>query len=83
MYDYGVVAAALLRVHPSNFKIIGFTQTVSLRELVELAERHNLILLDDLGSGCLLETGQFGLDHEPMIQGLRMALRECKIALIS
>ncbi|MFQ5827121.1 MAG: L-seryl-tRNA(Sec) selenium transferase [Dehalococcoidia bacterium] len=60
--------AALLRVHSSNFKVIGFTCAVPLREMVELTHRHSLLLLDDLGSGCLLDTAQFGLDHEPMIQ---------------
>ncbi len=60
--------AALLRVHSSNFKITGFTHSVSLDELVELGKRHNLLVLDDLGSGCLIDTTKFGLDPEPMAQ---------------
>jgi L-seryl-tRNA(Ser) seleniumtransferase len=60
--------AALLRVHSSNFKIVGFTQEVALEELVQLGRRHNLLVLDDLGSGCLLDTARFGLDPEPKIQ---------------
>jgi len=60
--------AALLRVHSSNFKIVGFTQEAALEELVELGSRHNLLVLDDLGSGCLLDTTKFGLDPEPTVQ---------------
>jgi L-seryl-tRNA(Ser) seleniumtransferase len=60
--------AALLRVHASNFRVVGFTHSVILPELVALGERHDLPLLDDLGSGCFLDTAQFGLDPEPMVQ---------------
>jgi L-seryl-tRNA(Ser) seleniumtransferase len=60
--------AALLRVHSSNFKIVGFTQEVALEELVQLGEQYNLLVLDDLGSGCLLDTTKYGLDPEPKIQ---------------
>jgi len=60
--------AALLRVHSSNFKIVGFTQQVALEELVQLGSQHDLLVLDDLGSGCLLDTARFGLDPEPKVQ---------------
>ncbi|MDR9459071.1 MAG: L-seryl-tRNA(Sec) selenium transferase [Dehalococcoidia bacterium] len=60
--------AALLRVHSSNFRIVGFTQSVAIEELTQLGERYELLVLDDLGSGCLLDTGRFGLDPEPMVQ---------------
>ena len=60
--------AALLRVHSSNFKVVGFTEGVELEELIRLGERHNLTVLDDLGSGCLLDTTRYGLDPEPMVQ---------------
>jgi len=60
--------AALLRVHSSNFRIVGFTRSISLEELVELGNRYDLLVLDDLGSGCLLDTTAFGLDPEPTIQ---------------
>ncbi len=60
--------AALLRVHTSNFRITGFTHSVSLEELVELGKRYNLPVLDDLGSGCLFDTTKFGLDAEPRVQ---------------
>lgn len=64
----GPDTALVLRAHHSNFKIIGFTAEPALAELAELARRHNLPLVDDLGSGALLDTAAFGLDHEPMVQ---------------
>ncbi len=69
-YEEAVTAktAALLRVHSSNFRVIGFTQSVPLEQLVELGHRCGLAVLDDLGSGCLLDTTKFGLDPEPMVQ---------------
>lgn len=60
--------AALLRVHSSNFRVVGFTQSVAIEELTWLGERYELLVLDDLGSGCLLDTARFGLDPEPMVQ---------------
>lgn len=60
--------AALLRVHSSNFKITGFTSFVSLDDLVELGRRHNIPVLDDIGSGCLIATADFGLEPEPQVQ---------------
>ena len=60
--------ALLLRVHPSNFRVIGFTEEVSLAEMSALANKHKLIAVDDLGSGALLDTAAFGLAHEPMPQ---------------
>ncbi len=58
----------LLRVHTSNFRIIGFTETVSLEELSALGRAHGLLVVDDLGSGALLDTAAYGLAHEPMPQ---------------
>jgi len=57
--------AALMRVHPSNYRVVGFTSEVELRELAELAHGKNLILIDDLGAGALVDLEQFGLPHEP------------------
>src|SRR6266581_5439781 len=57
--------ALLLRVHPSNFLITGFTESTPLGALVELAHQHNLLVIDDLGSGCLLPSEHYGLAHEP------------------
>jgi L-seryl-tRNA(Ser) seleniumtransferase len=56
----------VLRVHPSNFVIAGFTESPDPAEVAELAHRHGAILVDDLGSGALLATERFGLAHEPM-----------------
>lgn len=58
----------ILRAHHSNFRIIGFTAEPTLAELVDLGKRYDIAVLDDLGSGALLDTVQFGLGHEPMVQ---------------
>lgn len=60
--------AALLRVHPSNFRVFGFTHSVALEGLVALGQRYKLPVFDDLGSGCFLDTTEFGLNPEPMVQ---------------
>jgi L-seryl-tRNA(Ser) seleniumtransferase len=60
--------AAILRAHPSNYRVVGFTSEVPLRELSELARSRNLILIDDLGAGALLDLKQFGLPHEPTVR---------------
>lgn len=60
--------AMLLSVHPSNFVITGFTESTPLNALVELAHQHNLLVMDDLGSGCLLASERYGLAHEPTPQ---------------
>jgi L-seryl-tRNA(Ser) seleniumtransferase len=57
-----------MRVHASNFRIIGFAESAPLEDLVRLAHEHDLLLLDDLGSGCLIDTTQFGLASEPTVQ---------------
>jgi L-seryl-tRNA(Ser) seleniumtransferase len=59
-----------MRVHASNFKMLGFTSSVDIVELVELARRNQppVYVLDDLGSGALLDTASYGLSHEPMPQ---------------
>jgi len=56
----------VLRVHPSNFRQTGFTETPDPRTLADLAHAHGAIVVDDLGSGALLPTERFGLAHEPM-----------------
>ena len=60
--------ALLLAVHPSNFLISGFTESAPLGALTELAHKHNLLVMEDLGSGCLLNSERYGLAHEPMPQ---------------
>jgi L-seryl-tRNA(Ser) seleniumtransferase len=69
--DFEEVLAAgktklVLRVHPSNFVQTGFVETPDPAELAEVAHRHAAIVVDDLGSGALLDTARFGLAHEPM-----------------
>jgi L-seryl-tRNA(Ser) seleniumtransferase len=61
-------AAVLLRVHASNFRVVGFVHSASLEELVALARAHNLVVVDDLGSGSFLPSEAYGLTHEPMVQ---------------
>ena len=64
----GPETAGLLRVHRSNFRIIGFTAEVALAEMVALAHERNLLVIDDLGSGTLLDTTAYGLAAEPRVQ---------------
>lgn len=69
-YESALVDAPVLflRAHRSNFRILGFTSEPSLADLATLAHRSGLPLVDDLGSGSLLDTTRFGLGHEPMVQ---------------
>jgi L-seryl-tRNA(Ser) seleniumtransferase len=60
--------AGLMRVHSSNFQVVGFTHSVGIDELGALGEKMGIAVLDDLGSGCLLDTTGFGLTAEPMVQ---------------
>jgi len=60
--------ALFLRAHRSNFRIIGFTEEPTLEEIVSVAHHAGLPVVDDLGSGSLLDTTRFGLGHEPMVQ---------------
>ena len=58
---------ALLKVHPSNFEVVGFTKTVSTKEMVTLAAEHGLPVIDDVGSGALIDFSEFGLMDEPVV----------------
>jgi L-seryl-tRNA(Ser) seleniumtransferase len=60
--------ALIFRAHHSNFRIVGFATEPGLEELVELGGRFQVPVFDDLGSGALLDTAEFGLAHEPMVQ---------------
>jgi L-seryl-tRNA(Ser) seleniumtransferase len=60
--------ALLLKVHTSNFRLMGFTSEVSLQDLVKLGTEHRLPVVDDLGSGCLIDLTQYGLEREPTVQ---------------
>jgi len=59
---------ALLRVHSSNFKVVGFTESVGISDLVALGKRHGIAVIDDIGSGCLIDTSRFSLEYEPLVQ---------------
>lgn len=60
--------ALLLRVHTSNYQIVGFSSEVPLKELVALGHEHNLLVADDIGSGCLIDFPKYGLPPEPKVQ---------------
>ncbi|MDI3280740.1 MAG: L-seryl-tRNA(Sec) selenium transferase [Bacillota bacterium] len=60
--------ALLLKVHPSNFRVVGFTREVAREELVEIGHRHGLPVMEDLGSGVLVDLAPFGLPPEPTVQ---------------
>jgi L-seryl-tRNA(Ser) seleniumtransferase len=61
-------AALIMRAHRSNFKIVGFTEEPELKKIVAVAHQANVPVVDDLGSGALLDTAKYGLAHEPMVQ---------------
>ncbi len=60
--------ALIMRAHASNFKQIGFTEQPELRDLAKLAHARGIYAVDDLGSGALLDTAEYGLEHEPTAQ---------------
>ena len=72
LYDYensiNENTAALLKVHTSNYKIVGFTESVDLKELAELAHRRCIPLIEDIGSGVLIDLSRYGLEYEPTVQ---------------
>ncbi len=73
LYDYQQAideepVKLVMRAHRSNFEIVGFTSEPSLTEIVDVAHSEGIPVVDDLGSGTLLDTAEFGLAHEPMIQ---------------
>jgi L-seryl-tRNA(Ser) seleniumtransferase len=59
--------AAILRVHPSNYKIVGFTSETPLADMVELANANDLVLFDDVGAGSLIDFSQYGFEKEPTL----------------
>ncbi len=62
----GEQTAAVMAVHPSNFVVVGFTEDVEIGELVKLGHRHKLPVIHDVGSGALVDFGQFGFQGEPV-----------------
>ena len=58
----------LMRAHRSNFKLVGFTEEPGLKDIVEIAHKAGVPVVDDLGSGALYDTAKYGLAHEPTVQ---------------
>lgn len=72
LYDYenaiNEETAALLKVHTSNYKIVGFTETVPVEELADLAHKNGIPVIEDIGSGVLVDLSRYGLEYEPTVQ---------------
>lgn len=72
LYDYaraiGPETRAVMKVHTSNYRIVGFSETPALADLVELGHSHDLPVIEDLGSGSLLDLERFALHDEPTVQ---------------
>jgi L-seryl-tRNA(Ser) seleniumtransferase len=64
--------ALLLKVHTSNYKVVGFTAEVTLEQMVAIGKQHHLPVMEDLGSGALIDLSQYGLSKEPLV-GERIA----------
>lgn len=61
-------SGALMHVHHSNYRIVGFAEEPPIEDLVKLGKEHNLPVIDDLGSGALVDLKEFGLETEPLVQ---------------
>jgi len=64
----GPKTALLLKVHTSNYKVVGFTAEVELADLVAIGKKHHLPVMEDLGSGALIDLGSLGLPKEPIVR---------------
>ncbi|MDD4860845.1 MAG: L-seryl-tRNA(Sec) selenium transferase [Smithellaceae bacterium] len=64
----GPNTGVILKVHTSNYRIVGFTEEAELVPLVALGKKHGIPVFDDLGSGCLIDLAAFGLQHEPTVR---------------
>ena len=77
LQDYAAViweeTGAIMRVHHSNYRIVGFSGEPGIEELAQLAKEQNVPLIDDLGSGALVDLSEYGLESEPMVQHSLMA----------
>jgi L-seryl-tRNA(Ser) seleniumtransferase len=63
----------ILKVHTSNFRIVGFTEEAEIIPLVALGKKHAIPVYDDLGSGCLIDLDKYGLPHEPTVRDILSA----------
>lgn len=73
LYDYERAISEntvmILKVHTSNYRVIGFTSEVPLEDIVQLARKYGLLVMEDLGSGLLLDLSEWGMKEEPTVQG--------------
>jgi len=63
----------IMKVHTSNFRIVGFTEEAQIISLVALGKKHAIPVMDDLGSGCLIDLDKYGLQHEPTVRDVLSA----------
>ncbi len=74
LYDYenaiNEATSLILKVHKSNYKITGFAEEISIEDLVSLGIRHNIPVMFDLGSGCLIDLKPFGIYNEPVVKDI-------------
>lgn len=72
IYDYenniNENTGVILKVHTSNFKIMGFTEEVSIDDMVSLSKKYNIPVIEDIGSGTLVDFSKYGFSHEPTVQ---------------
>ena len=72
LYDYENSitenTGVFLKVHTSNFKVCGFTEAVPLKDLVELGQKNDVPVIEDIGSGVLIDFSKYGFTHEPTVQ---------------
>lgn len=64
----GEQTAAIMRVHHSNYRIVGFAEEPPIEDLASLAREHGIAVIDDIGSGALVDLSQWGIEHEPQVQ---------------
>ena len=74
LYDYEKAinenTSLILKIHKSNYKIVGFTEEVYTQDLVKLGQKHNVPVMFDLGSGCLIDLKPFGIYNEPVVKDI-------------
>jgi L-seryl-tRNA(Ser) seleniumtransferase len=72
LHDYrnaiGEQTSAIMRVHHSNYRIVGFAEEPPIEDLAGLAREHGIFIIDDLGSGALVDLSRWGIEHEPQVQ---------------
>jgi L-seryl-tRNA(Sec) selenium transferase (EC 2.9.1.1) len=68
----GADTGLILKVHTSNFKVVGFAGEVGLSSLVELGKKHCIPVMNDLGSGCFVELDRYGLAREPLVKDMAL-----------